>query len=590
MRLLVLDGEQNAARAVLQSLGRAGHDCAIGAPPCRSSSLVSRFAKLKLTYPHPLRDRSAFLRWVLRAQEEFRFDWILPVAETSMVPLHGERQHEALSQHVILPPREALETALDKEEVRVLAQRLGIPVPETLVIPRGETPVQFPSSRDLVYPVVVKPTHSKVWLDSSGTSLQAQIVQERKELGAQLQLLGAFSTVQVQRWVPGIGLGIEILARHGETLLEFAHERIHELPLTGGASTYRKAIVPPPDLANAAKSLMRALKWHGVAMVEFRYDPESRRFWLMEINPRFWGSLPLAIFAGADFPKALLDLYGGGRRSVLQTRRGTCYARNFTGDLHWTKAALRNRPMSHVHSPSPIRITYEWLRLLNGREVWDGASWRDPAPIMHEVFWTLLGFLRGLVIKPLLQSLRSSRERRRSWKRLRQRIKSRRILVVCFGNICRSPYAAARLATLGESLGLQVESTGLHPQAGRSTPPLVHRVARVRGIDLAPHRSRCTTLEAMNRAELILIMERKHEVPLLRIDPKQRDKIVLLGALLPDGETEIADPFGAAAAEVNRILERIDLCCKTFVHALRTKTSAASPTGQPLQRKETLPL
>ena len=57
-----------------------------------------------------------------------------------------------------------------------------------------------------------------------------------------------------------------------------------------------------PVLAEQAVALLRKLNWEGVAMVEFKRDRAEQRSVLMEVNGRYWGSLPLAIGAGIDFP------------------------------------------------------------------------------------------------------------------------------------------------------------------------------------------------------------------------------------------------------------------------------------------------
>src|SRR4030095_221723 len=119
------------------------------------------------------------------------------------------------------------------------------------------------------------------------------------------------AALKVRRGVRGGGVGVEMLVDRGEVVLSFAHERIHELPLTGGGSTYRRAIAMPDALLEDSQKLMRALGWHGVAMVEYR--AHNGDHWLMEINGRFWGSLPLAAYAGVDFPKALAELLLQGK-------------------------------------------------------------------------------------------------------------------------------------------------------------------------------------------------------------------------------------------------------------------------------------
>src|SRR4029453_10687251 len=95
-----------------------------------------------------------------------------------------------------------------------------------------------------------------------------------------------------------------------ELLQVFQHRRLHELPLSGGGSTYRVSQAVDQRLRDYASALMAALDWTGVAMVEFRVDRQTGDAVLMEINGRFWGSLPLSSRAGLAFAKDLSDLRG----------------------------------------------------------------------------------------------------------------------------------------------------------------------------------------------------------------------------------------------------------------------------------------
>src|SRR5207247_10056990 len=72
----------------------------------------------------------------------------------------------------------------------------------------------------------------------------------------------------------GVGVGVEVLALHGELLAVFQHLRVHE-PLTGGGSSYRKSVLPDPDLAAATAKLLGALEYTGVAMLEFKKNLET---------------------------------------------------------------------------------------------------------------------------------------------------------------------------------------------------------------------------------------------------------------------------------------------------------------------------
>ena len=120
--------------------------------------------------------------------------------------------------------------------------------------------------------------------------------------------------VQQQQYVRGTGIGVELLYDRGRAVLHFLHERIHEWPLTGGTSTYRKSLRPDTPTLAMATRLLDSLAWHGVAMVEFKRAPDGTLY-LMEINPRLWGSLALALDAGVDFRLALASIASG--RMVL---------------------------------------------------------------------------------------------------------------------------------------------------------------------------------------------------------------------------------------------------------------------------------
>jgi predicted ATP-grasp superfamily ATP-dependent carboligase len=82
------------------------------------------------------------------------------------------------------------------------------------------------------------------------------------------------------------------------------HKRLREYPVTGGASTLRVSTWNK-RLAEYSIKLLREMNWQGVAMVEFKLNEKNGSANLIEVNGRFWGSLPLAVNAGVDFPYLL---------------------------------------------------------------------------------------------------------------------------------------------------------------------------------------------------------------------------------------------------------------------------------------------
>lgn len=160
------------------------------------------------------------------------------------------------------------------------------------------------------FPVILKPARSKILVGNELRTPAVVLLHDEIERREQLQRWLPHTPVLQQQYVFGRGIGIEFLYRHGRKVWHFAHERVREFPLSGGASSYRRSIQPPEHLLADAQKLLDHLSWHGVAVVEFKVD-EHGRHWLMEINPRLWGSLALAIDAGVDFPLGLLGLARG---------------------------------------------------------------------------------------------------------------------------------------------------------------------------------------------------------------------------------------------------------------------------------------
>jgi protein-tyrosine-phosphatase len=128
-----------------------------------------------------------------------------------------------------------------------------------------------------------------------------------------------------------------------------------------------------------------------------------------------------------------------------------------------------------------------------------------------------------------------------------------RVLVVCHGNIYRSPLVAAHLrALLGDSR--VITQGGFHSKGDRPSPAPHVAMSATWGVDLRSHRSR--VLESGDyAADLIVLMDRRNWVNLRRAGADER-KFVWLGALT-DGEVEIADPYGLDAGQAESIVKRL---------------------------------
>ena len=208
--------------------------------------------------------------------------------------------------HILVPRPEPLARVIDKRRTLDIAQRIGLLVPQTWQPQAGE---DFAArAATMRYPLVAKwanPPEVMVDLERAGLEwIKTGYVHTPRELLALLDRYAAIGRWPlIQQYCGGVGLGQMLFMAEGRATLRFQHRRLHEWPPEGGVSTLCRAERKDDHAAQMALSekLLHALDWNGPAMVEYRYEPQSGRYWLMEVNGRFWGSLPLAHYSGAHF-------------------------------------------------------------------------------------------------------------------------------------------------------------------------------------------------------------------------------------------------------------------------------------------------
>lgn len=135
------------------------------------------------------------------------------------------------------------------------------------------------------------------------------------------------------------------------------------------------------------------------------------------------------------------------------------------------------------------------------------------------------------------------------------------LLIVCHGNICRSPYAAAVLRRALQPLEVEVESAGLIGP-GRPVPEHAAATALAHGEDLSAHRSRLVTAQLVSSAALIVVMDDAQRTRLIRTHVCDPSSIVLLGDFDPQAilKRSIRDPYSQGAVVFEEVFSRIDRC------------------------------
>lgn len=117
------------------------------------------------------------------------------------------------------------------------------------------------------------------------------------------------------------------------------------------------------------------------------------------------------------------------------------------------------------------------------------------------------------------------------------------LLIVCTGNVCRSPVAEALLrARLPQ---LTIESAGLGALVGQGVEPLARALAEGDGLDVSRHKARQVTQEMIQQADLVLVMSEGQRLAMAKLESAAIGKTLLFGRWLDDGGKgeEIPDPY-----------------------------------------------
>ena len=239
--------------------------------------------------------------------------------------------------------------------------------------------------------VVVKTRRSVTWHDGVGRFGTAQFVHEPEAL------MHTFTTLKqkngeaplIQTLVMGEEYGVEMLAHKGKSFATVTHHRMRSLSPTGGASVLKET-VDEGDLRSTlegyAHLLVSKLTWSGPIMVEFKVDSDSRVPYLMEINGRFWGSLPLSVASGVDMPYLYYQYACSGKPPLgVGPARSGIVTRHFCGDVrHLIRVWCTRDAMRPLVYPKRWSAFRNFFSLPQGTksDVW---SFKDPKPALMEI-------------------------------------------------------------------------------------------------------------------------------------------------------------------------------------------------------------
>jgi cation diffusion facilitator CzcD-associated flavoprotein CzcO/predicted ATP-grasp superfamily ATP-dependent carboligase len=370
-RILVTDAETRAGVAVARGLHEVGFQvtAAAGSSARPVASHWSRSVHERLLVPHPLEDEAGFLDAVERAVLRGGYSVLVPGSDASLLAISGGRDRLEPHVRIGLPPHELVERSLDKLALISAASHHQLTSPLTISCHGAADAVA--AAERLGFPVVLKPVRSIFEVDGVWRRARGMLVPDERALEGAVADYG--DPCLVQRRERGVILSFAGVFANG-CLLGEALSRYHRTwrPDSGSAS-FSQTIETPLWLRERAAALLKEIGWVGLFELEL-IEREKGLCAAIDLNPRPYGSLALAIGAGANLPAIWCEQVLAREPERARARPGVFY-RWEEADLRYALWQLRHRK---------ILAAARVLRLRRG-VVHPYFASRDPGPFVAEM-------------------------------------------------------------------------------------------------------------------------------------------------------------------------------------------------------------
>ncbi|MBW1833671.1 MAG: ATP-grasp domain-containing protein [Deltaproteobacteria bacterium] len=379
MSVIVTNAKNRIAYNIVRSLGQKGLKVYTSDFVPNSMSFASRYSKGNFLYPSPFRNQKRFIKCLIQNIRRLEPSVLIPVFEETFLIAKFK---DELSKHVkmVIPDYGQILTAHNKDKWGPIARKLDIPVPKTYAI--EDLRNEKTSLKELHYPVLIKPKQGgggwAIAQENSSKELENRLKDET--------YLGLpWSRFFIQEKIDGETHCVAMLFRQGEFRAKVTYKQLRDYPVTCGQATLRVSL-RNKQAENFFQELLEQLKWHGVCQADFVIDRKTNISHLIDINPRFWGSLAQAIASGVDFPYLLYKIAIDGDVAPVPDFKTGIMTRWVAGDMMTFLPLLRT-------SNNKMKFVKEFLSLSKSTAFYDDISFSDPLPFF---VWVTDAFIRIL--------------------------------------------------------------------------------------------------------------------------------------------------------------------------------------------------
>lgn len=539
--ILVLGLTNKTGLAIARNLNK--NACTVDA--VYFTDVAARYSKhIRKSYDlgNPEQDVVAFVSKLINLLNSQKYDALIPVNDAALEICRLNKV--LLSKQVRIVGLNADESycfSIDKSTLLNLGREIGLSVPKGFLISNLTDYTEL-NKENLLFPLVAKPVSSAKIHNNKLLSFSVKICANELQLHDFVRENVNCTAILIQEFVVGYGIGYNFIADQGEILNAYVHKRVNEYQ---GVSTLRESLPASTyGLSEKMTELVARMNWSGVGMVEFKVSPDGTLY-LMEFNGRFFGSTELSVKCGINLPHLFLQ------RFILDSpvEKNKTPKHVFVRFLH-DEVMLYSSYLFKLQ----FKKYFSWLfgyykSLFSASHYIEDALMRDPKFTLAMYWYDVKRWRKKFAAESTSVAIRKLRKEDLQEKK--------RIIFVCYGNICRSPFAQLLAEKSGSDFTFS--SVGMFCQEDRMSPVNAVSAARSFDVEMDEHRSKALHSIDWDTSDVFVVMDKKNHRALTEYGIS-KDNIFFLGA------AEIHDPYGKSEKEFEKIYEEI----KINIHHLFT--------------------
>ncbi|MDP8973873.1 MAG: ATP-grasp domain-containing protein [Actinomycetota bacterium] len=313
--VLLAGNDQYSILAAVRALRAADYAPWLAVSQPGTYAAHSRATVGTVLVPNAAIDSEGFVRKLAATARQLSAVAVLPGEDSHFLALTG-REVDFPGIAFGVPSRESVEQVMKKDLLPKLAAAAKLRTPPTAKVVCGDSETLSMFG----FPAIVKPLRSWTWNRDGTMSAQRASYASSKEQAEEALKNFPGAEGLVQPYIPGPNVSISGVSWEGKLVCAVHHISERIWPATSGVTAYAKTIPPNGELEQGVGGLLQATGWSGLFETEFKRSPHGEHY-LIDLNPRVYGSLALAVAAGLNLPGIWVDLVLGRRASVDDSYR-----------------------------------------------------------------------------------------------------------------------------------------------------------------------------------------------------------------------------------------------------------------------------